>query len=264
MTAGSALRAPRVAPDSQYGPVINNADGLAEITRLCGGSGRAFWKMMAFGSHLAGGWGTAEYVVLPPGSSCGEHLHAAREEIYYILSGSAVMTVNGEEVPVTAGDLVTAPLGTRHGIAVPPGEPGEMSFFVVEMAPGTRPALSGAEPERIAAASRLAPATGWRGGGHGQDILVAQVDLTRYLDGPWLRFTVIDIPPGDTLGPYELHRDANEVLFVADGEAALTVGGTAARGGKGLCAATGTAAAVTVRNLSGDLPLRVISTEGTA
>ena len=55
-------------------------------------------KQVINGMHLpGGGWGCVEVVDLEPGSSCGEHLHAAREEIYVITAGHAVMRVNGDE-----------------------------------------------------------------------------------------------------------------------------------------------------------------------
>src|SRR4051794_32555460 len=42
---------------------------------------------------------------LLPGSSIGYHLQQA-DEIYYILSGSGEMTMNGKSFPVTAGDAI--------------------------------------------------------------------------------------------------------------------------------------------------------------
>ena len=55
--------------------------------------------------------------ILPPGSSIGEHRHEDDEEYYYILSGSGVMTLDGERYPVTAGDLTAVFPGGTHGLA---------------------------------------------------------------------------------------------------------------------------------------------------
>lgn len=61
---------------------------------------------------------------IPPGASEGVHLHnlsdpalGPYEEYYYIVAGRGVMTIDGEEFSVTAGDHVFAPLDSWRGIA---------------------------------------------------------------------------------------------------------------------------------------------------
>ena len=44
------------------------------------------------------------------------HHHAVTEEIYYILSGSAEMTLGSESRPVRPGDAIAIPPGVRHTI----------------------------------------------------------------------------------------------------------------------------------------------------
>jgi quercetin dioxygenase-like cupin family protein len=48
------------------------------------------------------------------GEAAGEHYHPF-EEIYYLLSGSALGTLDGEEVTVSAGDLVWTGTDSTHG-----------------------------------------------------------------------------------------------------------------------------------------------------
>jgi mannose-6-phosphate isomerase-like protein (cupin superfamily) len=56
------------------------------------------------------------YTILPPGTSIGIHKHGNDEEIYIILEGSGVMTVDSEEKTVTSGDIVVnRPFGS-HGL----------------------------------------------------------------------------------------------------------------------------------------------------
>ena len=53
------------------------------------------------------------------GVSEGNHTHKggeSLEEIYYFLEGQGVMTVNGEEVLVSAGDAIMVPPGVDHGV----------------------------------------------------------------------------------------------------------------------------------------------------
>ena len=52
--------------------------------------------------------------VLPVGAKVGRHYHNETEEIYYILSGSGLMTVGDEVQEVKSGDAVFIPLGQRH------------------------------------------------------------------------------------------------------------------------------------------------------
>ena len=55
---------------------------------------------------------------LDPGASEGGHTHDGEEpfeEIYYFLEGSGTMQIDGDELPVRAGDAVLAPQGVEHG-----------------------------------------------------------------------------------------------------------------------------------------------------
>jgi len=170
-----------------------------------------------------------------------------------------VMRVDGDEIEVGEGDLITCPLGTVHGIGVPAGAGQGMRMLVVEASPGTGRPPAGAV--RIPLAAALGPCQGYRGGGEGQETRVAVADLTRHLSGNWQRCSLIEIPPGDSLGPYRLPAAVAEVLFVAAGSAQVTAAGTESGGGAGLTVGTSLGAQVTVRNLSADEPLTVVSTQ---
>jgi mannose-6-phosphate isomerase-like protein (cupin superfamily) len=52
--------------------------------------------------------------MLPPGCAVTPHHHREMEEIYYIVSGSGLMTVGDETREVEAGDAVYVPRGHRH------------------------------------------------------------------------------------------------------------------------------------------------------
>lgn len=53
---------------------------------------------------------------LAPGAATTPHHHAVTEEIYYILSGTAAMTLGSETRPVGPGDAIAIPPGCRHTI----------------------------------------------------------------------------------------------------------------------------------------------------
>jgi mannose-6-phosphate isomerase-like protein (cupin superfamily) len=56
------------------------------------------------------------YTILPSGTTIGIHQHGDNEELYIVLEGNGVMTVDGESRDVCAGDvIVNKPFGS-HGI----------------------------------------------------------------------------------------------------------------------------------------------------
>lgn len=56
-----------------------------------------------------------ETIVLP-NSTIGYHLHEGNEEIYYIMEGEGIMTVDGEKKKVTPGDAIITHSGSKHGL----------------------------------------------------------------------------------------------------------------------------------------------------
>ncbi len=53
--------------------------------------------------------------VLHKGSSIGYHLQET-DEVYYMLSGSGKMTINGKEFAVKSGDAILTRSGSSHGL----------------------------------------------------------------------------------------------------------------------------------------------------
>jgi len=53
--------------------------------------------------------------VLHPGSAIGYHLQK-EDEIYYIISGTGEMQMNGKNFPVKAGDAILTRPGSSHGL----------------------------------------------------------------------------------------------------------------------------------------------------
>ncbi len=57
------------------------------------------------------------YMELPPGTSIGYHTHKdTNEEVYVIVEGQGLMTVNGEEREVKPGDVILNKPGWSHGL----------------------------------------------------------------------------------------------------------------------------------------------------
>ena len=56
------------------------------------------------------------YTVLPPGTSVGLHKHGNDEEFYVILEGEGIMTDEGQDKPVRAGDVIKNPPYGEHAL----------------------------------------------------------------------------------------------------------------------------------------------------
>lgn len=70
---------------------------------------------------------------IPPGATIGYHTHGEDEEMYVILAGRAVMTVNGERREVRAGDALLNRRGWSHGLENPFDEPVTILVFLARM-----------------------------------------------------------------------------------------------------------------------------------
>lgn len=55
-------------------------------------------------------------VDIDPGKSSKNHFHPEVEETYFVLSGQALMNVDGVDVNLTQGDLITIPTGAHHKV----------------------------------------------------------------------------------------------------------------------------------------------------
>ena len=84
----------------------NFKEGIGDVTLLhflteqeALGTGRLFAKTL-----------------IEPGNSIGEHTHQGDMEVYYILSGKALVYDNGTDVVLESGDCHICPDGSSHSI----------------------------------------------------------------------------------------------------------------------------------------------------
>lgn len=99
---------------------------------------------MPLGEHSRRPWG--EYLVLSdesdhkvkrltvsPGLRLSYQRHAQRSEHWYIVSGSGILTLDGAEVPIAAGQAADIPVGTAHRVH----NTGEVPLVLIEVQSGT-------------------------------------------------------------------------------------------------------------------------------
>jgi quercetin dioxygenase-like cupin family protein len=52
--------------------------------------------------------------LLVPGSKVPYHFHRNRESVIMVISGNAIEVIEGEEIPIRAGDVLFIPAGEKH------------------------------------------------------------------------------------------------------------------------------------------------------
>ena len=65
------------------------------------------------------------------GETVPSHVHGDEDQVYYLVSGTGFVELDGQRTDVTAGSSVLIPLGTEHLITNTGTEPLDYVFFVV-------------------------------------------------------------------------------------------------------------------------------------
>ena len=70
---------------------------------------------------------------VPPGASEVRHFHKNAQQFFFVLSGQAMMEADGERIPLSSGQGVAIPPGTRHQFRNHSEEP--VRFLVISQPP---------------------------------------------------------------------------------------------------------------------------------
>jgi mannose-6-phosphate isomerase-like protein (cupin superfamily) len=60
-----------------------------------------------------------DHVRIPKGAALEPHIHEGSESFLYILQGTTVVTLDGQNYPVGVGDTIYIPAGVSHGFSTP-------------------------------------------------------------------------------------------------------------------------------------------------
>ena len=94
--------------------IISDArEGLAKLIAVHGGEGALGWKRLGTGNMMSSAVDSYEVAEMPPGSRAGRHVHSRTEELFYVLSGRALIGLGDETVEVGPGDAI---LTGFHGV----------------------------------------------------------------------------------------------------------------------------------------------------
>jgi len=81
----------------------------------------------------------AEMVCYEPGQSTPEHPHPKQDEVFYVVEGKGIMTVDGKEIPLEPTRMILVKAREKHGVRALPDSRLVMMFF---KAPGSTKAAS--------------------------------------------------------------------------------------------------------------------------
>jgi mannose-6-phosphate isomerase-like protein (cupin superfamily) len=99
--------------------LLKRAIGMEQLplSRCHDGVGEVQWtEVLDFSADKARRLNFFHDDILKPGVSVGIHHHHGDEEYYYFISGSGIMTLDGEEFEVGPGDIAAVYPGGSHGL----------------------------------------------------------------------------------------------------------------------------------------------------
>lgn len=79
-----------------------------------GGEGPIVFRRIFHDSDFNSAIDFIDYTVIPPASSIGRHQHNGNEEVYFVVSGSPLMSVNGQQIRLNAGGFSVVRSGEWH------------------------------------------------------------------------------------------------------------------------------------------------------
>ncbi|HJQ06475.1 MAG TPA: cupin domain-containing protein [Nocardioides sp.] len=82
----------------------------------------SLFTVKATGAQTGGAVSVAEFVN-PPGFAPPLHRHLVEDEMFHVLTGSALFLCEGRELSASAGSFVLLPRGLAHSFVVGPDEP---------------------------------------------------------------------------------------------------------------------------------------------
>ena len=128
--------------------IISDAhEGLAKLVGVHGGAGALGWKRLGTGNMMSSAVDSYEIAEMPPGSRAGRHVHSRTEELFFVLSGRAVIGLGEEKVEVGAGDAILTGFHGIQSVDAIGDEPYRM-LVIEALPPEIEAGLPGAPPER--------------------------------------------------------------------------------------------------------------------
>ena len=98
-------------------PIVNLYEVPQTVARIREGKGECVGATAFTADDFKGKVLGVGMTVIPPGASIGDHAHGEEEEVYAVMSGEGIATLDGTQQRVRPGDVMLNVPGGTHGLA---------------------------------------------------------------------------------------------------------------------------------------------------
>ena len=95
------------------------------------GSGEIVFRRLLSRRHFTAPIDFVDYTVIPPGSEIGAHRHIGNEEMYFVVAGTPLVRVNGQQMRLGPGSLSVVRDGEWHALTNDTDE--DVTILVVQV-----------------------------------------------------------------------------------------------------------------------------------
>jgi mannose-6-phosphate isomerase-like protein (cupin superfamily) len=104
---------------------------LKPVTAMNGGTGSVLYRRTLDPTIFSTSWAYVDHLMLPPGTTVGSAAQADMSEVYYVISGSGEITVDGDKAPIREGDAIPVDINQARALTTSGSAPLELMVIGV-------------------------------------------------------------------------------------------------------------------------------------